>query len=177
MNARIGSILMTACLLVPVNALASWTCTASTVPVSFGIYNPASGTANDAGVGSITVSCWVPDDDDHNIYVYAMINAGPNASGTQRRMKNTSSNVYMNYNLYTSNARSKAWDTTSYYSKADGQPLQLQTVNVHVNYTWNVYGRIPASQAVTSGSYIDTPTVTVWHDISNVAPTPNKTYP
>ena len=106
MKTRIGSILTMACLLSPASALASWTCTASTVPVSFGVYNIASATANSAGAGSITVSCWIPDDNDHNIYVFAMINAGVNASGTQRRMTNGTS--YMDYTLYTNSVRTTA---------------------------------------------------------------------
>lgn len=144
----------------PAGAFASWTCTVSTTNVAFGIYNPLAAAANDNGVGSITVRCGLPDDDDHNINVDTRIDLGTHASGAQRRMTNGTS--FMNYNLYTNAARTTAWTATttrSQFFQLQDPPPQTKSV------TYTVYGRIPALQSVTGGSYIDSPVVTA---ISNL---------
>lgn len=144
----------------PASAFASWTCTVSTTSVAFGIYNPIAATPNDNGVGSVTIRCGLPDDDDHNINVDTKIDLGAYANGTQRRMTNGTS--FMNYNLYTNATRTTAWTATttrSQFFQLQDPPPQTKSV------TYTVYGRIPALQSVTGGSYIDSPVVTA---ISNL---------
>jgi spore coat protein U-like protein len=76
---------------------------------------------------------------------------GLNANGTQRRMK-SASGVYMNYDIYTTNARTVLYPSTgtSQSYTADGGPL-----------TVTGYGRVPVQTVLGYGAFQDTVTWTV----------------
>ncbi len=89
------------------------------------------------------------------------LNAGSNSSGTTRRMKITSGTDLLQYELYKNSGRSSIWGSgsvsgvvpdvsTSYTTdlKAGSQPI-------------NIYGRVPAGQDISIGSYTDTVTITI----------------
>jgi spore coat protein U-like protein len=86
---------------------------------------------------------------------------GLNASGSQRRMTDGSSN-FINYNLYTNSGRTNLWTTTTSASSCTGgaNTCVLGTGTGNLQFI-TVYGRIPAPQGPTPGAYIDTVTTTV----------------
>jgi spore coat protein U-like protein len=123
-------------------------CTISTSSVSFGTYNVFNTPPLDT-TGSITFNCT----DNANITI--KLDKGGAATFNPRRMLNGS--VQLNYNLYTDAARTTIWGDgsggTSYYSN----PSTPQDQNVSVT----VYGRIPARQDVSAGSYTNAVVATV----------------
>jgi len=125
------------------------TCTVSTVPVAFGSYDPRSSTPID-GVGTINIGC-----DKAPAVKPITISAGGSGLFTNRVMKNGSWNL--NYNLYTSAARTQIWGngTGGSVSVNYGGP------GTGPSYSITVYGRIPASQNVGAGSYSDSLIVTI----------------
>ncbi len=80
------------------------------------------------------------------------INSGSNASSTQRRMKLGATTNYLNYNLYSDTGRASAWAVST-----------AQT-GTGLAQAMNVYGQIPAGQALISGSYSDIATVTITYN-------------
>ncbi len=129
-------------ILLTVAAPAAPACTASTQAVSFGAYNTLSSAALD-GVGTVSVSC------DVSTSFSAALSAG---SGTIDQRLMASGASQLGYNLYTDSARLFVW----------GDGVSRSTVSATgtaVDLT--VYGRIPAQQNVTAGTYTDTVVVTV----------------
>jgi spore coat protein U domain-containing protein, fimbrial subunit CupE1/2/3/6 len=128
--------------------LAMAECTISTSAVSFGTYNVFDTSSLDT-TGSVTFNCT----DNANITI--KLDKGGAATFNPRRLLNGS--VQLNYNLYTDAARTTIWGDgsggTSFYSN----PSTPQNQNVTVT----VYGRIPARQDVSAGSYANAVVATV----------------
>jgi spore coat protein U-like protein len=124
-------------------------CTISTTAVSFGTYNVFNAT-DTTSTGTITYRCG---NSDHNITI--TISTGSSGSFTNRTMKKATENL--TYNLYTDAAFTSVW--------GDGSgPTQTYHIgnppnNTDVNLT--VYGRVPAQQDVSAGSYSDTVIATI----------------
>ena len=136
-------------LLAPVPA---WACTVSSAGVAFGAYNSLSGAPDDS-TGTILVECHPSD---HSVEV--AIGAGLSGSFATRRMNNGAATL--NYNLYTSAARTLVWGDGTQGSVT--QTLTGGTVSSGTRrFTAIVYGRIPAAQSVPFGTYNDTVVVTV----------------
>ena len=123
-------------------------CTISTTPVSYGSYNVFSATPLDS-TGTVTYRCG----NEKNITI--TLNKGGAATFDPRQMLNGSE--ALNYNLYQDAARTTIWGDgtggTQVYS--DANPPNNQNVTV------NIFGRIPAGQDVTAGSYTNTITATI----------------
>jgi spore coat protein U-like protein len=120
------------------------TCTIdATSSVAFGTYNI--GAANDS-LGTITYTCH------GNPGAVVSLGTGGSGSYSPRRMTAGGPDV-LTYNLYTTAARTQVWGDgtggTVTVSVAPGNSVVL-----------NVYGRIPALQGVTPGSYTDSVVVT-----------------
>lgn len=129
---------------VVINACALGTITS----VAFGNYDPTSATANN-NTGSIIVTCTLGDV--YNIALDPGTFAG--ATVTTRRMTGPSAGG-LAYSLYRDAGRTLNW----------GQTIgtdTLQQTGSGLAQTATVYGRIPASQIVTAGSYSDTVGITV----------------
>ncbi len=124
-------------------------CTISTTPVSYGSYNVFSATPLDSS-GTVTYRCGAAD---RNITI--TLNTGGAATFNPRQMLNGSE--ALNYNLYRDAARTTIWGDgtggTQVYS--DANPPNNQNVTV------TIFGRIPAGQDVTAGSYTNTITATI----------------
>ena len=120
-------------------------CSIATTAVAFGTYDPQVATALD-GVGSVTTVC----DSASTNNVSVAINGGGSNNVNARRM--TSGASTLGYQLYSNSARSTVWGT-------GGSALSYTGRNRTVTRT--IYGRIPARQNVTAGSYVDTLIVTV----------------
>jgi len=115
-------------------------CTISTLPVTFGGYDPLSGTAADSTGGSVTITCT------KGATTTIGLDNGANASSGQRRMKDGTTD-YLNYFLFSDTGRTTAWGNAAGPDKT-ARP-------------YSVYGRITAGQDVPAGTYNDTVIATV----------------
>jgi spore coat protein U-like protein len=124
-------------------------CTISTTAVSFGSYNVFNASATPAN-GTVTYRCGAGD---HNITI--SISTGSSGSFGTRTMKNGAENL--TYNLYLDAAFATVWGdgsgTTGQYSSKN--PPNGTDVSL------TVYGRVPALQDVSVGSYTDTVIATI----------------
>jgi len=125
----------------------------STTGVSFGAYDVFVSAPLDS-MGAVTVAC------DQAPPVDVVIAIGP--SGTSggfipRQMRSASSPDRLNYNLFVNAGRSTVW--------GDGAPgtstVFLKNVKKNRPTVTTIYGRIPAGQDVSVGSYSDSLTVTI----------------
>jgi spore coat protein U-like protein len=125
-------------------------CTISTTAVNFGSYNVFSASPNDA-TGQITFRCSPP----LPPLVTIQLDKGGASSFNPRQMRQGSE--ILNYNLYLDSTRSTIWGDGTGGSQAYTQsnpPASSQNANV--------YGRIPAGQDVSAGSYGATVTATIF---------------
>jgi spore coat protein U-like protein len=124
-------------------------CTISSTSVVFGNYNVFNGTALDS-TGTITYRC---NSTAANITI--SLSKGQSATYNPRRM-NKGAEI-LTYNLYRNAARTTIWGDgtggSSVYSR--GNPPNNSNVNVVI------YGRVPALQDVSAGSYGDTVSATI----------------
>jgi len=145
--ARLCAIIgLAAALIAPTAARAA--CTVSSAGVAFGAYDPLSGTPDDS-IGTVSSTCTILDPAPE-----VEIGAGNSGTFTTRRMSNGGSNL--NYNLYTNAGRTIVWGNgsggTGTVTMSGGTPVLF----FWRTYSATIYGRIPAGQNVTAGSYADT---------------------
>lgn len=102
------------------------------------------GTSTGAGgTGTIQIQCT-------NLLPYNVtLNNGLNATGTQRRLANSTN--YVQYNLYQDPTRLILWDSATPMNK----------VATGLTDTLNVYGTVPPQATPAAGTYNDTVIVTV----------------
>ena len=124
-------------------------CTISATSVNFGSYNVFNGSDVDS-TGTVTYRC---NGSAHNITVG--LTQGASATFNPRQMQKGAE--VLNYNLFVDASRTSIWGDgtsgTSVYSI--GNPPN----NTNVNLT--VYGRVPAGQDVSAGSFSDTVTAVI----------------
>jgi len=135
------------------NPLELCSCTASASGISFGSYDPLSISPVDS-TGTVTVDC---------TFAAALggtytisLSTGGSGSYATRWLSLAGSNL--NYNLYTTNARSTVWGNGTGSQTVVGAPLSGLLSNSQI---FTIYGRIPGAQNVPVGSYSDIITVTV----------------
>ena len=134
--------LLAAALLLGVPA-AQAACTISTTSVAFGAYSPFN-PVNLDGTGILTVGCTPPTS------TTASLSTG---FGTYAARLLSSGASQITYNLYTTAARTTVW--------GDGT-AGTGTVSLSGrNQTYTVFGRIPAQQNVSAGTYADTLVATI----------------
>ncbi len=140
-------------------ALAAIDCNVSSTGAAFGTYDPVLTTPDDS-TANIAVTCTrVILVDPFRVDYTLSLSRGSSGSYAQRRM--TLGPARLNYNLYRDAARAQVWgDGTS----------STQTVAGTINFNWfqttqttnhTAYGRVPALQDVTPGSYNDTLVLTI----------------
>jgi spore coat protein U-like protein len=133
----------------PVSAVINSACSVTAAALSFGAYNPSSGSPLD-GTSTISVYCTVG-----SAYTVALDIGTGGGAYTARTIAN-GANV-LDYNLYTSTARTTVWgDGTGATSTVAGSGAGLLTAS-----TQTVYGRVSALQDKPAGTYTSTITVTV----------------
>lgn len=127
-----------------VTATVQATCSASATTLAFGTYT---GVQLD-GSSTLSVSCT-------NTTPYTVsLNVGTGTGATVAVRKMTASTQALNYSLYQDSGRSTVW----------GQTIGTDTLAGTGNgsaQSLTVYGRIPAGQLPTPGSYSDTITATI----------------
>ena len=132
-----------------VSATVTANCTVTTSAINFGAVNTLSA-ANVDGTGGVTVTCT------NGTAWSASAGAGSGSGATLANRRMTSGANLLNYNLYTSSARSTVWGDGTSSSAAIGN------VGSGVAQNFTVYGRIAAGQtSVPAGAYADTVSVTV----------------
>lgn len=131
-------------------------CGVSVGTMSFGTYDPQDLSPHD-GVGTVTVTCTALLLGGEVAYEID-IDQGSSGSFSPRTLENGGDTV--DYNLFADSGRTQIWGDGGggTVTVSDGYSFLLGLVIIR-NYT--LYGRIPASQIVPSGSYDDTLTVTV----------------
>jgi spore coat protein U-like protein len=109
--------------------------------------NAITDAATSVGNGSIALRC-TP-----GTTAKITMDAGLNSSSVNtRKMKLTTGTATLNYQLYTSSARTTVWDNT----------VGISVVfNADLTQSIPIYGRIPIQTTPTSGSYSDQITVTI----------------
>lgn len=129
--------------------LAAPSCTFTTITaVGFGAYSVFATLPNNNGVGSLAIRCVGGGGPSFAV----TLSTGQSNSYASRVMK--SGVNQLNYNLYTSSARTTVWgDGTG------GSSTLAATANSTT--TLSVFGQIPAGQDATVGTYADSITATV----------------
>jgi spore coat protein U-like protein len=134
-------------------------CTVSSVTVNFGSYDVLSPTPLDTG-GGVIVDCSIgtaPPNPPVNVLI--TISQSPNSgSFNPRKMKNAMGPDLLNYNVYSDSARTAIWGDGT----GGSSTVTINKVNKNSPpLVTQVYGRIPAGQDVSSGSYTETLVVTI----------------
>lgn len=87
------------------------------------------------------------------------LNAGDNPSSSgdvaTRRMKGTTANTFVGYQLYADEGRQTVWGNT------DKKDVVASKIGDGTVQAYQVYGRVPKSASIVAGTYTDTVTVTV----------------
>ena len=127
-------------------------CSIATTNINFGTYDVFSITPKDS-TGTITVTCGSPPPP----HVTITIGSSPNSGGfIPRKLRSSSGTDFLNYNLFTDASMVSVWgDGTS------GTSTVPKVVTPGRPVIATVYGRIPAKQNVSVGTYSETLTVTV----------------
>lgn len=123
----------------PYSAFAN--CTASSSGVVFGSYDVFETTSNDS-VGTITINC-------NTSTPYTLKLSEGYGSFNERRMINGDNHLI--YNLYTDTARNLIW----------GDGVSGSIIQGETTAQYPIYGRIPARQNVSVGSYMDAIIITL----------------
>ena len=121
-------------------------CTISTTPITFGAYNVFSAAPVDS-VGSILFNC----SGTKNVSI--AISQGQSGTFQPRALRQGAESLF--YNLFLDAARSTVWGNGS------GGTETYVTDPGKNDVTVPIYGRIPAQQDISYGSYGDSVTVTI----------------
>jgi spore coat protein U-like protein len=140
-NRSVGLLTVLALLLVP--GVAAAECSLNIIGLTFGGYDPFSATDTDI-TGSVSVTC----DTETSVQLSLSAGFGP---FTARQMKNGNSTLF--YNLFTDPSHFSIW--------GDGSPGTSRVGFSGTAGAQTIYGRIPARQNVSVGTYADTITVTL----------------
>ena len=130
-------------------------CTVSATPMSFPAYNAISGAASDT-TSTVTTTCsgllFV------GVTYEVRLDGGQAGNILGRQMRHSTASSALNYQVYLNAGRTTVWGNGVQGSSYTGSML-LGVFSR--SQTRTVYGRIPASQLVTSGAYSDGPVMTV----------------
>lgn len=134
-------------------------CTLSATGVAFGVYEAAS-TAPTDSTGNVSVRCTHVGGGALKTSYSIMLSAGSSGAYAERRMRAGTS--FLAYNLFTDATRLRVWGNGTGGSTLVAGTLLVNPGNFVVNEVSHpIYGRIPAQQAVDSGTYGDTILVTL----------------
>jgi spore coat protein U-like protein len=139
-------------------ATAAVSCSISVTPLSFGTYDVFSAIANDS-TGTISVSCTQQSAPVKSLPVSVSLTKGSSGSYASRQMKN-GVNI-LTYNMFTNATRTTIFGDGSAGTSTVGGTFPFTFVGQTLTGTATIYGRIPAGQDVSIGSYADTITATV----------------
>ncbi len=124
-------------------------CMISSGTLAFGAYNPSAATALDSSA-SLTLTCTPGTSYD----IGMAAGGGTGATTTLRKLTNGGSTL--SYRLFKDADRTENWGNTPGTDALAGVSSAVSLTN-----TINIYGRIPANEAVPFGNYADAVVVTV----------------
>jgi spore coat protein U-like protein len=129
-----------------VNATVVKFCSAAATNMGFGTYDPLSGTPLDS-TSTVSVTCTKA-----TPFTVAL-SAGATTGATLAQRRMTNGTDFMQYNLYTTTARTTIWgDGTGSTATVGGTGVNLATP-----VALTVYGRIPTAQTgLSTGTYTET---------------------
>jgi spore coat protein U-like protein len=136
-------------MLLPAASFAATSCTFdSSSAVNFGSYNVFATLPNNNGIGSLIIHC-----QGGNVQAYDVTLSTGLSNNYATRVMMSGVNT-LNYNLYTSTARSVIW--------GDGTGgSSLMSVGKNTTTTLSVFGQIPAGQDAAVGIYTDSIITTI----------------
>lgn len=138
---------------------AATTCTTSASGVAFGLYNPLSGTPNNA-TGTVSVRCEMVNSSFDRVDYSVALSTGSSGSFANRTLRFRANPI--NYNLYADAARTQIWGVNGGGTTARSGTMILRRFAPTAQHDLTIYGRIPAAQLnAVPGSYTDTIVVTV----------------
>jgi len=132
-----------------ISATVNKTCTITTTPVAFGVYDPvvANATTNLDAQGTVVVTCT------KGAGTRIDLGNGSNFSASSRRMAGGTD--FLTYELYQDAGRTTVWGSGA----ANGN--NIGAAPSRAARTVNVYGRVPSGQDVSAASYTDTVVATI----------------
>jgi spore coat protein U-like protein len=147
-----------AALLLPSWAAAAVSCSVTATGPAFGVYNPLSASPALSN-GQVSASCTLTGGGATTVSLVSSYSAGSSNSFANRTMLSGASTL--NYNLYYDAAFTQVRGNGTGGSQTGGATLNLSNGNPTQSVTAVIYGRIPAGQDVTPGSYADIIVVTI----------------
>lgn len=134
-------------------------CTIATTGVAFGVYDPLLAGPTDSA-GSVTLRCTHTGGGAARAVYTIGLSAGNSGNFVQRELRAGTSILW--YNLFDSAARTAVWGNGTAGSVLMRGTLVVNPGKFAINERSHpIYGRIPAQQAVSTGSYSDTVLVTL----------------
>lgn len=132
-------------------------CVITTAPISFGNYDPTSGTAMTA-TGTVKAQCTKG-----SVVAVALDQglwqaAGSTAAIPARQMKDPVSTNLLPYNIYIAGTGTTEWGNTTAQEPVTQTSTSAKAASA---LTFTTYGSLPAGADVSSGSYADTVTATL----------------
>ena len=137
-------------------AAASHTCLVTSLPVSFGVYDPLSVSALD-GSGRVDVTCTLLIGSSDSVAYSIQLSTGGAGSYSPRQMSGVGSPL--SYNLYRDASRTLVWGDGSGGTVTNTDSYTLGLVPELRSYV--VYGRVASGQGAAAGVYADSVLVTL----------------
>lgn len=134
--------------LLPAGALQAANCTVTATPVAFGNYDPLSATPRNRN-GRISVAC-----NGRGTFTVAL-STGQSGAYNPRYMLSGATSDRLDYNLYTSAARSIVFGDGTGGTQTVSKGFRNNTKTV------TVFGQIPAMENISAGTYSDSIVATV----------------
>ena len=134
-------------------------CLVSTTGVAFGVYDAALTTPTDS-TGNLTVRCTHQGGGATRVTYTVALSTGGSGTFAQRQMR--SGPAVLRYNLFDSATYARVWGNGTGGSGLVAGSFVVNPGRFTVNeFAHPIFGRIPAQQAVDTGSYSDTILVTL----------------
>jgi spore coat protein U-like protein len=139
-------------------ARAALDCSVTTPGLAFGSYDASQPGPTDVAA-SLTVNCTRVALDPWNVSYTLALSRGTSGSYAPRQMSSGPSRL--NYNLYRDGSRNQVWgDGTASTSVVSGS-MRFNFFQFSNSASYTAYGRVPAGQSVSPGSYADSIVVTI----------------
>jgi spore coat protein U-like protein len=151
-------LLTTVVLLASKLSLAAVSCSVTATGPAFGTYNPLNASATFAN-GLVTATCTLLSGGTTTVNLVSSYSTG--SSGTYATRTLISGANQLNYNLYYDAGYTQIRGNGTGGSTTGSASLTLTSAQPTGQAQGTIYGRIPASQDVAPGSYLDTIVVTV----------------
>ena len=137
-------------------------CTITTTPINFGVYDPITGSGPVDSTGTVRLQCSATDFGELLVGVNVSIALSQGSSGSYaaRTLRQPPGSA-LQYNLYTTAARTTVWGNGSGGTSTVGGAVGGFFSGQPSPRSFTIFGRVPAGQDPNLGLHSDTITVTV----------------